>query len=474
MANNLKTRRKQAPKKQDAKLYAVITFVILCFGYIVAKDVALPQMVTWPIMFLGLLLILFSAFRSPRIPFYILLIYMPFNNVLVGKLSSEVTGINLTNVLTLIVLFSWITYAITHKNERLLVKSTLNFPLTLFCFLGLVSLLHASTSYGYAYNFAEYVILFKRWISPMLLYFIALNVVKDKETFKRALFLILLVTMVIGLMAIREYMHYEEERVAGVFLQPNMLGAYFSYTMFFFAGFFLYYYRSLKYWLMLIPFLICFRGIMVSFSRGAYIASAFGGLMTTFFRSKLLFAFTLAVLAFAVLNPVFMPGGIRYRMATTFGGDEVFATDIEDVTDLSATKRIDIWKGAVEMIKERPLTGFGYGTFPMLIGNYAPASIGRDAHNTYLIIAAEMGIPELLLFLLILFIAAKNAHWLLRRCKDRFFKAYAIGFLGGIFALIVVNMFGSRLNSEDVSSYFWVLVGLTMRAVIMKRKGEIE
>ena len=64
--------------------------------------------------------------------------------------------------------------------------------------------------------------------------------------------------------------------------------------------------------------------------------------------------------------------------------------------------------------------------------------------------------------------------WLLKNSKDKFFQAYALGFLGGIFALLMANMFGSRLNSENVSAYFWIMMGLVMSAVNMNKQGMIE
>jgi len=212
---------------------------------------------------------------------------------------------------------------------------------------------------------------------------------------------------------------------------------------------------------------------MVSFSRGAYVACAFGGVMTSFFRSKILFIITIVMLLFVVLNPQFLPAGIRYRMSSTFSGDQVVSANVEDIRDVSVKRRLVIWGGALEMIKSKPLLGFGYGTFSYIIGSFAPGEGNVDAHNTYLIIAAEMGIPMLMMFVIILLILVKNSWWLLLNTKDKYFKAFALGMLGGIFGLIMANMFGSRLNSEDVSSYFWILAGLTMRAVIFEKKGEI-
>jgi O-antigen ligase len=459
--------------KRNLSLYALFVFIVLTFGYIVAKDVSLPRAVTLPIILLGLGILLFSLFNSSRIPFLILIAYLPFNNILVGQFGSDITGFNLTNIFSMLVGMAWVIHAAS-QNERIFARSSLNAPILIFCCMGFASLLRARYMYGSEYELWGFFILFKRWIMPVLLYFVALNVVRDRETFKKAIFIILTVTVVVGLMAIRDYMNDSEARTGSVFLQPNMMGAFFVYNMFFFAGFFLYNMGSFRYWLLLIPFMICFRGIMVSFSRGAYVACAFGGVMTTFFRNKLLFIVCTAMLIFALVNPEYLPAGIRYRMGSTFGGEKVVTTHVEDITDPSVNTRLDVWTGAMAMIKAQPLLGFGYGTFPYIIGHYAPGLAGADAHNTYLIIAAEMGIPALIVFVLILLMLAKNAWWILRHVEDRYFKAVALGLLGGIFGLIVANIFGSRLNSEDVSSYFWILSGLTMRAVLFRKEGVIK
>lgn len=202
-------------------------------------------------------------------------------------------------------------------------------------------------------------------------------------------------------------------------------------------------------------------------------AFAFGSLMLAFFRSKVLFIAAIGLIFAAILNPSVLPEGVQYRLEATFKGDRIISTDVADIKDSSAGKRILIWRGAMGMIKDQPLFGFGYGLFPYIIGQYSPETPNTDAHNTYLILAAEMGVPAFLIFLSILFVLIKNARWLLLHAQDKYFKAFAIGALAGLFGLIMANMFGSRLNTEEVSSYFWIIGGLIMRAVLMKKNGEI-
>lgn len=458
--------------------YILFIIVIVVFGFIIAKDIALPKAITLPIAVVGLGVLFYGSFTNSHFSLMILAAYLPFSKILIGRFGAEMVGLNLTNILMIIVILGWIFNAVS-KGQKVFDKSSLNLIVILFGLWGLFSLIRARFLYGEYYDLNYFIILFKRWITPIFLYFIGLNLVKDKEAFKKVVFVMMLATFIVALMAIRDYItvgdrgNLDDSRIGGVFEQPNMLGAYFVYNMFFFLGFFFYYWRSFKYWLLLIPFLSCFRGIMVTFSRGAYLAFGFGSLMITFFRSKFLFFIFLFLLIFTVINPIFIPEGMKYRLASTFGGEKVFSTDTEDITDASAGKRIILWRGAIEMIKDQPWFGFGYGMFPHIIGFYVPRIPEADAHNTYLIIAAEMGIPALIIFLVILFMLLKDSRWLLRHSEDRYFKAFALGMIGGIFGLIVANMFGSRLNSEEISSYFWLLAGLLMRAVIMRKREQI-
>lgn len=457
----LSIKSKTATKEKVNFFYYLIIFLVAgAFGAIVTKNISLPQMVIRPVGAAVITLLFYLAFFKPAWPLIALVAYAPFSRILVGDFGTMATALNLTNVLIFITFAAWVTQSMRIK-DRFFSESTLNLPITLFCFWGIFSLLMASQKYGSGYAGA-FIIPLKRWLTPVLLYFVVLNIVKDRKLLKLLLIVMMVVAAVIGLMAVWNYMNYgdrgslEASRIGGVFDQPNTLGGFFVYTMFLYAGFFLVYFPNLKYWFFITPLLISFRGIMVTFSRGAYFGCAFGGLATAFFKSKILFIVCVIFLICSFLNPILLPAGIRARLGSTFYDTEVLTTDLNEVGDKSATGRITIWKGAMQMIKDYPLFGVGYGMFPYVISQYAEGVGYVDAHNTYLILGAEMGTPALIIFLFILFLMIKNARWLYRTSKDKFIRAFALGVLGGLFGLLVVNMFGSRLNSEEVSAYFWV------------------
>jgi O-antigen ligase len=65
--------------------------------------------------------------------------------------------------------------------------------------------------------------------------------------------------------------------------------------------------------------------------------------------------------------------------------------------ETSNKERIRIWKLSLESIKKHPLLGVGLGNFPVVLNqDLSLAKAGSSAHNIYLQIAAEMGIPALI------------------------------------------------------------------------------
>ena len=98
---------------------------------------------------------------------------------------------------------------------------------------------------------------------------------------------------------------------------------------------------------------------------------------------------------------------------------------------------------------------------------YSEIDAERDAHNTYLRIAAEMGIPALLIFISLLVVIFFNALWVFRHTSDKFFKGCSLGFLGGVLGLVVSCLFGSRMNSLEVSGQFWIIAALIQRLKII-------
>ncbi len=102
-------------------------------------------------------------------------------------------------------------------------------------------------------------------------------------------------------------------------------------------------------------------------------------------------------------------------------GDKVSARI--DAQGLELTGRSDAYSATIEMIKDYPLLGLGLGSFTSTFPVYKPPTLQADqfwdkAHNTYLEVTAEMGIPFAILLALFwvgLFIVLMHGYFTRKR-----------------------------------------------------------
>lgn len=97
---------------------------------------------------------------------------------------------------------------------------------------------------------------------------------------------------------------------------------------------------------------------------------------------------------------------VAYLGASNVLGMNVSHRTLDLKEDVSTNARLMLWKSAAEIAKDHPLTGTGWGTFVAQYPAYRDprenTTAGFYAHNDYVQLAAEGGIPALILLLGIL------------------------------------------------------------------------
>lgn len=184
-----------------------------------------------------------------------------------------------------------------------------------------------------------------------------------------------------------------------------------------------------------------------------------------------------AMLGAAIVIPLAiyaMPAGYLARIQSL----SVLSAGAKGHNDESLGRRASYIVVGSQMIRENPLLGSGPGTFPLHYATtgYAKAfsanrKIGdlyRRAHNTYLEIFSELGVPAGLLFVGMLGLGLYNlirarAAWMLRRDA---YQADLMTHLGVSFlSLTLFLMFLSAPNQK----YVWIMLALTS---VLRLKAE--
>lgn len=147
-----------------------------------------------------------------------------------------------------------------------------------------------------------------------------------------------------------------------------------------------------------------------TFTRGGYIALIVGIIVVLpVVSKKAALKLALGVLLFAFLFAMAPHSPVATRLTSSF-----------DVQEGSNQARLSNWQQALLIISKHPL-GVGVGSYSLAVKPTADYREPIYAHNAYLDVAAELGIPAAILFVVILSTVLKS-FWVMSK-KDPFFVA---------------------------------------------------
>jgi len=162
----------------------------------------------------------------------------------------------------------------------------------------------------------------------------------------------------------------------------------------------------------------CLAAMITAFifaqSRGAWISLTAATLLVTYCLSRSKVIGKYAFYAVGLLLILFA--------TVIYSGEDSVSERLGSMTnvrgDASIMSRVQMWRGAAMIAKDKPLTGIGMGTLEWGYPKYRPSGFYSKvdyAHNDYLQMAAEMGLFVLPIMVWMLFIILKKGHLLLKR-----------------------------------------------------------
>ena len=117
------------------------------------------------------------------------------------------------------------------------------------------------------------------------------------------------------------------------------------------------------------------------------------------------------------------------------------------------------WRTSLELIQKYPLTGIGLGRFRYAYQHNGPEEqyyIPYHAHNIYLHITTEQGIPSLFLFLWMVTIMCQQV-FLMRKTNDFWQLGTFIGASGFLISALVYGLADNILHQRTVLLFYFIL-----------------
>ena len=193
-------------------------------------------------------------------------------------------------------------------------------------------------------------------------------------------------------------------------------------------------------------------GVVWTYSRTAYVALMVGVVaVVLLWRGR--WKMVLPLFVAALIMPNVLPVSVIERFDST--------TLEAGKRDESTENRFEFWRIAWDNFTEHPLFGSGYHTFhhPEINPHQT------DTHNFFMRELTEKGIVgSLITFSMLLAILGACWRAFARAPAGSLDYALGLGMVGAWFALMIENFFGDRFSYYPMIGYFWVYLGLTLKA----------
>ncbi len=344
-------------------------------------------------------------------------------------------------------------------------KTPLNIPILIFIFIAFISLINSirfwSTSEVLVGSF--YLL---RWVEYVFIFFIAVDIIKNKKQavgYVKLLLLVGLAIAVLGLLQLIFMPSFETMaefgwdphigRVLSVFFDPNFTGGFLTVILSVVIGIFIFTKSKKNKYFLLFLSLPIFLAIIFTFSRSTYLA-----LGVVFFTIGILKYRRLLFLSILISIILFL--NIPRIQQRVMGGLEI---------DPTAQARIKSWQDAVEIIADYPLLGIGYNTYQYAQVKYGTIKDIKGEHSiagsdsSLLTIWATCGILGFLAYLWIygqiLFQSWKT--WRNKKFSSNF-RGFSLGLFSGVLALLAHSQFANSLLYPYIMGLVWILASILM------------
>lgn len=215
--------------------------------------------------------------------------------------------------------------------------------------------------------------------------------------------------------------------------------------------------------------------LILSYTRAAWISiiAAMGIGVTLFFRIRfgVLLSLAIAMAGIFFLFQTEITIALSSNRTDSTGDFTENVQSISNIsTDASNVERINRWNSALRMFSERPIFGFGPGTYMFQYAPYQKSSertiistnagTGGNAHSEYLGPLSEQGVLGLLLMLALLIVVFSTGYRVVYNTKDRNLKIVAVCSVLGLSTYFLHGFLNNFLDTDKAAIPFWGIIAI--------------
>ncbi|MEO0405325.1 MAG: O-antigen ligase family protein, partial [Bacteroidota bacterium] len=216
-------------------------------------------------------------------------------------------------------------------------------------------------------------------------------------------------------------------------------------------------------------------GIILSYTRAAWVsiaaAMALGVIMWLGVRLKTLLTIGVLGLGFVWFAQDDL---LIFLERNEQDSSDDIAEHVESISNVSSDasnlERLNRWNCALALWEERPVFGWGPGTYQFVYAPYQRSqdltiistnnADGGNAHSEYLGPLAEQGVIGSLNFFALLLVVCSVAFRLFREVKDPEVKLLVLGVYLGLMTYFIHAVLNNYLDTDKASAPFWGFIAM--------------
>lgn len=227
--------------------------------------------------------------------------------------------------------------------------------------------------------------------------------------------------------------------------------------------------------IILLIFIIITLGTILSYTRAAWISIifSFGILFITLVKIK--FRYVALIGTLIILFFLSQKDSIIYKMERNKQESSANLTEhVQSISNIksdnSNMERLNRWSCAIRMFKERPVFGWGPGTYMF---KYAPFQLSKNktfistdfgdlgnAHSEYIGPLAETGFIGTISFILIAITSLWTGFRVYRKMDNKSLKIIILGLILGLITYLVHGILNNFLDMDKVAALFWGIIAV--------------